>query len=296
MWRAEQPWGQFKLGYWYKDSINVDWTSSSDAPVGYPYHSGCVLGVNDTAKVLVLFDNRTPDNYSLSGKSPEDWFYPVLYDPYVDVFKSPPLADTSAFEYRFEGWINTVNKKIISKPDSIYALANLQRGQGERYGMVYSIWDVGPGTYRVILEPTASKPTDIKLSLTNGNNYFIMAKGQSLEDTLNAYAKIATSALARDQYTLFDSYVDSVFNKNSQSVLGWALKYMKYERQADTTNAITALDSLLNNLEYSLDPLIPDSSDRTDIHDAWLKQWEELARHYRYRLTHPEIRYRYFDP
>ena len=294
MWHNNESWGDFQLGYFYPDSFSVSWTVyNSDPAIGYPYHLGNVFGINDTAKVRVYFDNRTEDDYSLASASPETWFYPVLYDPYVDVFKTPMLADTSVFEYRFEHWITMINDVICTQPDTIHCLSSRNLGRGKTYGMIYSIWGVDPGTYRVILIATSSKPANIRLTLDNPNNYFIITRGQNLLDTLNSYSSIAINALLRREFTLCNSYVDSVFNRNPQSLPGWALRYQRYAAQADTTNALTALDSLLYNLDNRIDPQIPDTSEITPIHEAWLKQWNVDYRHYKSRMLYPE---RWFLP
>lgn len=96
MWNEEESWGRFKLEPWPADTFVIRWTVYNSYPaVGYPYRPGNVVGISDTAKVRVYFDNRSNDDFSLGSQSPEDWFYPELYDPYVDVFTSQPLADTS---------------------------------------------------------------------------------------------------------------------------------------------------------------------------------------------------------
>ena len=60
------------------------------------------LKINDTVIVEVYFANQTDDDYYIGSSTPHDWFYPVLYDPYVDVFSTPMLADTSIFDFRFD--------------------------------------------------------------------------------------------------------------------------------------------------------------------------------------------------
>jgi hypothetical protein len=216
----------------------------------------------------------------------------VLYDPYVDVFKSPPLADTSAFEYRFEHW-TTPGGLLTPKPDTLFSLP--KRGWNKGYGIIYSIWGVGPGTYRVILKPTSAKPEYVQLSLDTENNYFIMTQGQNILDTLNSYATIALNALFRREMTLFSSYVDSIFYRNPQSLTGWALRYHGYSALADTTNALAALDSVLNIITNHLDPLIPDSSKMTPVHGSWLMQWDVDYSYYKSRMLYPE-RWRYRIP
>ncbi len=273
-WHAEGSNGSFKLGYFHPDSFSVTWTVYNSAPaVGYPYHTGNVYGINDTAKVRVYFDNRTENDYDISSASPEDWFYPVLFDPNVDVFTSPMLADTSAFKYRFEHWVTMRNDIITSKPSDIPCMATRKLGKGKTYGIVYSIWGVPPGTFRVILKSTSSMPSTIKLTLSNASNYFIITQGQSILDTLNSYSAIAVNALLRQEYSLFNTNVTNIFNMNSKSAIGWALKYHGYAAQADTVNAISAIDSLLNNLDNRIDPEIPDTSKITPIHENWLNQW-----------------------
>lgn len=184
MWHDEESAGNFKLGYWHPDSFNVAWiVYSSDPLIGYPYYSGNTVGINDTAKVRVYFDNRTATDFPVGSATPEIWFIPELYDPNVDVFTASPIADTSVFDYRFEHWIAMSNNEITSKPDTLYTLSTLKLGRGGRYGLIYSIWGVSPGKYRVILKPTAYKPSDIHLCLDTPHNCFTISKGQHLLDT-----------------------------------------------------------------------------------------------------------------
>jgi len=287
MWREDQPWGNYQLGYWPKDSFVVSWTVTNlDPSLGYPYASGCVTGINDTAKVQVFFDNRSGTDYSLNGITPQDWFYPVLFDPYLDVFSSEPLADTSGFEYRFEHWVTMLDHVTTSKPDTIFSLP--QRGWDKGYGMVYSIWGLTPGTYRVILKPNTTMPTYVKPVVDNASNYFIITKGQSILDTMNSYVNIAEGALMRREYTLFNSYTNNIFSLEPESLPGWALRYHGYAAQADTLNAIAAIDTLLNIIANRLDPLIPDTSTQTPVHCTWLKQWNDDYSYYRSRMLSPK--------
>ncbi len=293
MWNEEESWGRFKLDYWPSDTFVVSWTVySSDPGVGYPYRPGNAIGISDTAKIRIYFDNRSSSDFSLASQSPETWFYPELYDPYVDIFTSSPLADTSEFEYRFEHWITMRNDKITTQPDTIFSSTSLSVGNGKNYGMVFSLWGISKGTYRVILKPTNSLPTGVMLVLDTPYNVFKLTKGQNLLDTLNSYSVVASNALMRQEFTLFSTIVDSIFFLNSSSLPGWALRYHGYAAQADTINAVAALDSVLNVIDNRLDPLIPDSSEMTDIHDAWLKQWRVDYSWYRTLLTDTTMRYR----
>lgn len=115
-----RTYGEFQLGYWHKDSFNISWiVHHSEPDGGYPYHYGYVWGINDTIKVRIYLNNRLPYDKIMISDSPQDWFYPVLYDPMVDVFKTKPLADTSAFSYRFEHWVKMRDNQMIVKPDTI---------------------------------------------------------------------------------------------------------------------------------------------------------------------------------
>ena len=287
MWEPQQPWGQFKLGTWHKDSFIISWTVYNSEPeIGYPYHYGTVQGINDTTKVRVYFDNRTEDDYYIGSESPEDWFYPVLYTPSADVFSTSPLADTSVFEYRFEHWINMMDDVIADKPDTIRSRA--LHKPVYPWGMILSIWDVDPGNYRVVLLPTSSKPTDVKLILDNPNNKFTVIRAQNVLDSINAYCAVAVNALLRREFTLFNSFVDSVFYMNSQSMPGWALKYSGYEASADTADAIAAIDSILHIGNNNLDPFVPDSSKRTKYNNRWLEDYLHNYPFAKWRLLYPE--------
>jgi len=204
MYNDNNSWGNYKLGYWHKEAFHVSWgVAYKDPAVGYPYRSGNTDGVNDTVKVMVYFDNRTDDDYPIASATPQDWFYPVLYDPYVDVFDTPMLADTSTFEYRFENWITMSKGVITTKPDTIFSSPN--RGYHLTYGLIYSMWGLTPGTLRVILKPTATKPSDVKLVVDVSQNLFTISTSQDILDTLNSYCTISINALSRKEFTLMST-------------------------------------------------------------------------------------------
>ena len=184
--------------------------------------------------------------------------------------------------------IHLYDDQITSKPDTIHCLSSLGQGRGKNYGVIFSVGGVSPGTYRVILKPTAYLPTEMKLVLNSSNNYFTFSRGQNLIDTLNSYSVVAANALLRKEFTLFSTYVDSMFYLNTKCLPGWALRYHGYAAQEDTINAVSAIDSLLNILNNRLDPLIPDSSGMTVIYEAWLKQWEADYDWYRTIMVYPE--------
>ena len=94
---------------------------------------------------------------------------------------------------------------------------------------------------------------------------------------------------------MFDSYVDSILDRNSRSIIGWALDYHGCAAQNDTTNALIALDSLLNILHNNLDTLVADTSERAPVQDAWLKQWGVDYRYFQRRMVDPE-KWRNFIP
>lgn len=290
MWRGEQGWGDFQLGYWYKDSFLISWTVPSSEPeIGYPYRYGTIIGINDTIKVQVYFDNRSSQDFILYSQAPQTWFYPALYNPYVDVFSTPQLADTSIFSYRFEHWIDMKNGVITGRPDTIFTRALHDNVQPK--GMIFSIWGIsvgGFGEFRVILKPTAALPQGVRLIVDNPNNVFTLVTGQQPLDTLNAYAMIAGNALLRREFTLFNSYVNNMFARNSKCLPGWALRYAGYIAQGDTTNAKLALDSLQNHADNRLDPFIPDTSHETMYHRLWLKNYTRNYLYEAWRLRHPE--------
>jgi|GEM_PF-5445936 len=44
---------------------------------------------------------------------------------------------------------------------------------------------------------------------------------------------------------------------------------------------------MLYNLENRIDPLIPDTSEITPIHEAWLDQWNVDYKYYQERMLYP---------
>ncbi len=286
MWDEGGSLGRFRTEPWVQDTFLVRWTVTGSNPdVGYPYRPGCVVGINDTAKVGVYFNNRSDDDFSLASQSPETWFYPELYDPYVDVFTSSPIADSSEFGHRFEHWIDMFDSKIISKPDTIHCSYSLGMGHGTDSGMILSVWGVPAGTYRVILKPTVNLPNGVIMMMRSSSNTFQFTHGENLIDTLNSYSNIAANAYSRNEFTLFNTYVDSIFYYNSGSLPGWALRYHGYFALGDSANSVAALDSVLSIIDNRSDPLIPDTSHITQIHESWLAQWRVDYNYYRECLT-----------
>lgn len=295
MWKQGQGYANFQLGYWHKDNFNISWTVLNSEPeIGYPYHYGLEKGINDTIKVRVYFDNRSSSDFAIASQSPENWFYPVFYNPFDDVFKRQPMADTSAFSYRAERWINMLDGTTIAKPDTFYSRALHQNVHPS--GLILSIWNVSPGSFRIILKPTANLPSYIHLTLDNPNNVAHIVKGQNTLDTLNAFAMIACNALLRREYTLFNRAVGSMFAINPQCLPGWALRYEGYMSLADTASAIIAIDWILYIGKNNLDPCIPDSSKRTIFNDAWLENYMHNYPFARWRLMFPDYaRYIVFE-
>jgi len=282
-------WGRFRwVDTALDSSFMLSWTVTHSEPeIGYPYHYGNVPGVNDTLTLRVFFNNRSSSDYCLSGEDPETWFYPVLYDPNADVFKEKELADTSAFGYRFEYWTPMLGHTIIDEPDTIYS--SVIHSTKPDFRMIFSIWGVYPGSYRVVLEPTAFLSAGIKLTLDNPNNVFHINSGQNVLDTVNTYCKTAIAAQYRQEFTLANTYVDSIFLLNSKCIPGWALRYHICDAQFDTSNALDALDSLLNVINNDLDPFYPDSSEVTEINEWW---WENYQTNYtfkRWKMRYPVV-------
>lgn len=286
-WLSES-WGRFQYVASYPDSFVLSWTVKHSEPeIGYPYHYGNVPGVNDTLRMRVYFDNRSSADFSLSGEYPETWFYPELYDPFVDVFKSKPSADTSAFSYKFEYWTPMRGHTIIDKPDTVYT--SVIHGNKPRFSMIFNLWGIFPGSYRVVLEPTSNLPTGIELMLDNPNNVFHIIKGQHILDTLNAYCKTAVAAQYRREFTLANSYVDSIFILNSNCIPGWALRYHIYAAQNDTSNALDAIDSLLYIIDNNLDSFYPDSTKVTKYNEWWLNDYKTIYTFNRWRMRNPNV-------
>lgn len=292
MWEANWFSGSSGRFRWVDSALDssfiLSWTVKHSEPeVGYPYHYGNVPGINDTLKLRVFFNNRSSNDYSLSGEDPETWFYPVIYDLNADVFVEKELADTSAFGYRFEYWTQMLSKTIISEPDTIYS--SVKNSKKPDFRMIFSIWGIYPGSYRIVLEPTAFLPTGIKLKLDNPKNVFHVNKGQDILDTLNTYCKTVVAAQYRQEFTLANTYVDSIFLLNSNCIPGWALRYHIYDAQYDTTNALDALDSLLNVMNNNLDPFYPDSSEVTKFNEWWWDNYKSIYTFRQWQMRYPVV-------
>ncbi len=174
MWEPNwltESWGRFRYAVSYPDSFILSCSVGTSEPeIGYPYHYGNVTGINDTIKVRVYFNNKSSADLIMSGINPETWFYPVLYNPYANVFEEDEIADTSLFDYEFAYWTIMLEHSIISTPDTIFS--SLLNKNKPHYRMIYNLWGVPAGTFRVVLEPTASLPSNIQIEVDNPNYTF----------------------------------------------------------------------------------------------------------------------------
>ncbi len=211
----------------------------------------------------------------------------MLYDPNSNVFKEDKLADTTAFNYKFEYWTPMNGRAILAQPDTIYTTSYLTGNP--KFRMIYSLWGIPQGHYRVVLEPTGSLPTNIKLMLSTPNNDFHVIEGRSALDTINAYCKTSLEAMNREEFTLAISYADSVFLINSNCIPGWALRYHINAAQFDTTNALKALDSLLYVIDNDLDTFYPDTSKVTDYNKWWLNDYKTGYEFKKWKMRNPNV-------
>lgn len=242
----------------------VDLEPNEPVP-GYPYHSGIVEGLSDTISLSVHFRNRNQSDYDISSYQPDNWFIPVIYDVNADPWKSQPLPEPSSFGYSFLYWENWFDD-IVSQPSVIpYS------GEGNtRYHLVYYVWGIPSGRFRVMMKKTENAPADFRLLLKNVPSVWI-TKPQFLGDTINAFTACFWRSYYHREYNIALGWVDSIFKYNPFSIVGYFLQTAAYARKVDSLHMAISFDSTIAILERYGDPALPDSADMDRYHRMWYK-------------------------
>ncbi len=244
---------------------------------GYPMRSGIVEGISDTFIVNVHLYNRNSEDYDISSYQPDNWFEPVIYDIHADPWKSHPLPQPYNFGYSFQYWKNWF-EEIVTQPNVIPYSGNMN----VRYSLVYYVWGLPAGRFRVMMEKTSYAPPGFRIILTNVPSTWIM-KPTDLADTLTAFAACFWRAQKREDYNTALSWTDSIFAHNSNSVIGYALKTYADASLRDSTALLADYDSTLAILERQGDPLLPDTSDMNKWERMWYDDQLMITRYTRWR-------------
>ena len=236
------------------------WTERNEPQHGYPYHSGVIKGVSDTASYRFGFYNRTGNNFSLASQLPETWCYPVFYEPSVDPSKSLPIGDTSLYEWRFERW-NGAGRKVP-------APVSIQNKEALYTVMVFSYWGLPEGAWSILGKKSVYAPTTLDTwPITSGGVVWI-TEPKELADTLNAYAACFWRAMGRENYTAAATWVNNILTRNPSSIVGYRLKADRaYE--CDSAAVFAALDSVIAIGQRWGDPVMPGATTENDIWAAW---------------------------
>lgn len=150
------------------------------------------------------------------------------------------------------------------------------------------MWDIYPGSYRVILKPTSLLPADAHLALDNSDNRFTIVTPNSPKDSINAYSMIAVNAILRSEFTLANDNVSKIFAINSFAIPGWSVRHDYFKAMGDTTSAIAAIDSLLIVVNNELDTLITDSLNLPGVHNLWIQDMKWNFPFWKWWLEYPE--------
>lgn len=280
LWQERMPKGNYTGNTLMENALNVSWLVYFDlTDAAYPFQYGNIHGVNDTIYVQALIWNNSDEAYDITDVTIQDWFYPVIYDPMVDVYKNEPLADTNSFSYRFEHWSTYRTQIICPKPDSIKAQ--------EIVAFTYSVWGLAPGYFRINLKQAHDIPESVHILIKAAYDGFIISKPNSLIDTLNAYATIGNRAIKRKDFDLAIQQAELILERNPNAIAGWHLTALTFVAAGDTSNAMMAYDSALFLLDNWLDPLVQKTADFSDRHQRWHNRLAAHLRYNRWRLKHP---------
>ena len=279
-------WGDIPpdTGLWGKTEMG-----SNEPSGGYPMTSGIVVGVSDTFEVVVKLTNdntvaRTVGSYTIS-----DWFEPVVYDLRADVRNDEPLTLPSSFGWQFAYW-EDYRFKPISQPTSLastYDYSNF-----DSYILVYHLWGLPAGRYRVMMETTTSAPPWFRMIVNVVTPTWIV-NPTTARDSINAYVGCIWRAFQRNDLSSASSFVNQILTINPTSIPGYAMKAMEHDANSDSLGYLAGIDSVIAIMERYGDPLLPDSSEM----GTWTRYWyhDQLNLHQTKRWELINNKYPYYE-
>jgi hypothetical protein len=277
-------WGGVVLpdtGLWGKSEIG-----SNESVGGYPNIISHYVGVSDTFKVTVALTNDDTVSLNINSDSVSGWFVPKVYDMHADVNEGKPLKTPSSFGYRFAYWENRQYKPV--PPPKVLASTS-DSSLSEDYILVYHLWGLSAGRYRVSMDTTPAAPVRFQM-LPNLYRITSIFNPTSAKDTINAYVGCIWRAISRSDLTAASIYVNKILRINPSSYPGFAMKAIERAANLDSLGYITAVDSVIAIMERYGDPLVPARSmkDRGTerFYNSTLnyykdKRWELVNRTYR---------------
>lgn len=265
--------GEEKSGYAFYGRSD---RHSNEPVFGYPMRSGLVKGVSDTFLIHIELYNYTGEGYDLSNYRVENWFEPAIFDKYADPVTTNPLPYPDGFGYSFQYWKRYIN--IVEQPDT------LPDSYGSlKYELIYYIWGLPAGRFKVIMMKTSNAPDDFGLRLADVPCTWVV-EPIDLADTLTAFAACWFRALERKDYEAAQSWTDSIYVRNPNSVNYYSMVSFYKLMVKDSAATIAAYDSGLAILSRQGDPLLPDTTRMTDWELNWYLQKIRSLTNCRHRL------------
>jgi len=248
---------------------------------GYPIHSGIVKGVSDTIVAIITFRNQSASNYSIGTQTPQNWFVPEVYNIAADVEKEPVLYDTSKFGFGFKYWAGYDWKKI-SAPSGLY----VEGKDSSLYSLVYYVWNLPVGEYRVIFKKTSSAPSS--LTVVNGwdklGGLVWIVEPKDIADTINAMAQSYYRATSARDLTAITSIANSMITSHPKSIVGY---YFRYLAGGDSLASIARLDSVIKFCNNYSDRALPDSAGMNYYQTEWRRMILGDVNWFRYNILNP---------
>lgn len=264
--------------------------SSGGEPImGYPYHTGSVVGVSDTIIVRVGLINRDSTAFSLTSYEPDGWFQPIGWEYSMNPTIFSATLDTSVIQYAFQGYYDgfRYNSKPSSLPDKGFQAGCM---------LDYKIWNLPAGKYRILMTATSSIISDVTVLINYVTPTWI-DHPSSLADTLNAYANCYWRSFNAKNYTVAASWCDTMLNYNPFSVSAYLYKSKVYSYQAlnDSLIDVSALDSTIAIMERYGDPALGDTATWNQNEWFWYDDILSSATAARWILINGEQGIQYVD-
>jgi len=243
----------------------------------YPGHTANVIGLSDTIKITVHFQNFTGAPFSLSGYSPENWFEPVIYDVNADVFTALPLLEGTQVSYAFKGWRDPGGHPITT-PTYLDEDSNIPR-------LVYYLWNSPrKGPLRVIMRKTSNAPAVLHSLRQYDNVFYSITTSEAVKaDSINSYYMCGFRTWREGNYSSAIYWAHQILNLNPQSLVGYRLLNQIYQNMRDSTDRRATYDSLLSIMARDGDPMIPPTLQRNEVWQAWYENFSsEIKMEYWY--------------
>ena len=219
--------------------------------IGYPSRPAILPGLNDTLQFAVLLSNRTDKPFLLTDKNVEEWFVPQVFGVEQDIYNDTPIVDKDSLKFELT--------RIQGNPDTLTA-------NSWDVSLVYDVWNLPSGTYRLVAKATDRIPAEF-IGRTTGSVYMMKERGD-LADSINVLESFYLRHRRNEEWKTAMSIADSILSLDKYSVVGWGLKKDCCWKQGEFGCAIAAIDSALRYLTEELDPAAPTPKERKEDEQA----------------------------